>query len=165
VAMGLKTKVEIIEFGYVPAPADVAVRLELQAGDVVQRAVRVRKHENLPFSYLTTWVPESVGRTYTEADMLERPLLSLFEKTGIVVTEADQSISAKLADTQTALRLGVELGAALLSIRRLVRDQSGKPVEFLEALYRPDIYEYKMKMTRKGKKAEFIWSDDTGITR
>jgi len=165
VAMGLKTKVEIIDFDYLPASADIAARLELQPGDLVQRAVRVRTYEGTPFSYLTTWVPEHVGRTYSDKDMLETPLLSLFEKAGIIVTEAEQSIFAKLADTQTSARLGINLGAALLSIRRLVRDQKSRPVELLEALYRPDMYEYKMKMERKGKKAEFIWSDDNGISR
>jgi GntR family transcriptional regulator len=165
VAMGLKTKVEILEFGYLAAPIDVAAKLGLQPGERVQRAVRVRTYEGAPFSYLTTWVPEIVGRAYDEADMLETPLLSLFERSGIVVTEAEQSISAKLADTQTSSRLGVDLGAALLSLRRLVRDQKGQPVELLEALYRPDMYEYQMKMERKGKKAEFIWSDDRTISR
>ena len=164
-AMGLRTRVDLIEFDYVPAPPDVAARLELPPGAIVQRVVRVRRHENTPFSFLTTYVPEEVGRSYGPDDLLERPLLSLFERAGIKVARADQTITAKLADTRVAPLLEVEIGAALLGIRRLVRDQSGKPVELLEALYRPDIYEYQMMMTRKGKKAEFIWSDSSTLAR
>lgn len=164
-AMGLKTQVELLAFEYVPASADIAATLELEAGVLVQRAVRVRSHETIPFSFLTTHVPEQIGRTYSQADLLERPLLALLEKAGVRVAEADQSITAKLADSHTAPRLNVELGAALLCIRRVVRDQTGKPVEVLEALYRPDIYEYQMKMTRAGKRSGFIWSDQLGMAR
>jgi GntR family transcriptional regulator len=164
-AMGLKTQVELLAFDYVPASADVAARLELEPGMTVQRVVRVRSYEATPFSFLTTHVPEAIGRTYGEADLLERPLLSLLEKAGVRVAEADQNITAKLADTNTAPRLGVEFGAALLCIKRVVRDQNQRPVEFLEALYRPDIYEYQMKMTRNGKRPGFIWSDEIGIAR
>ncbi|MFV0493112.1 MAG: GntR family transcriptional regulator [Pseudorhodobacter sp.] len=165
VAMGRKTSVEVIEFGYTSPGPDIATRLALEDGEEVQRAIRVRRHEGQPFSHLTTWVPASVGRQYTREDISETPLLSLFEKAGIVITEAEQRMSAKLADTQTARLLGVELGTALLSIRRLVRDDSGRPIELLEALYRPDLYEYTMHMTRRGKQAKFVWSDDMRFLR
>ncbi|MBS7699783.1 MULTISPECIES: GntR family transcriptional regulator [unclassified Chelatococcus] len=158
-AMGLKTRVDLVEFDYISASPEIAARLELEPGAIVQRVVRVRRHEDTPFSFLTTHVPEAVGRSYSQVELLERPLLSLFEKAGIKVARADQTITAKLADTRVAPLLDVDIGAALLSIRRLVRDQKGKPVEFLEALYRPDIYEYQMSMTRKGKRSEFLWSD------
>lgn len=165
VAMGRKTGVEIIEFGYINAPSEVSTLLELPAGDVVQRVIRVRSFEKTPFSFLTTWVPERIGRTYTAKDLQEHPLLSLLEQGGTQITDAEQTISAKLADTRTAPRLGVELGAPLLAIRRVVRDQNGAPIELLEALYRPDIYEYRMKMARKGNKQEFVWADDTVVSR
>lgn len=164
-AMGLKTKVDLIEFDYVTASPEVCAHLELAPGAVVQRVVRVRKHKDTPFSFLTTYVPEAVGRSYGPDDMLERPLLSLFEKAGITVARADQTITAKLADTRVAPLLGVEIGAALLGIRRVVRDQEDTPIELLEALYRPDIYEYQMSMTRSGKSPEFIWSDSSLLVR
>ncbi|CAH1694082.1 GntR family transcriptional regulator [Hyphomicrobiales bacterium] len=159
-AMGLKTRVDLIEFDYVPATVEIAARLELEPGAIVQRAVRVRRHEDTPFSFLTTHVPEAVGRNYEADQLLERPLLSLFEKAGVTVARADQTITAKLADTRVAPLLDVDIGAPLLGIRRVVRDEKGDPIEFLEALYRPDIYEYQMSMTRRGKKHEFIWSDN-----
>lgn len=164
-AMGLRTKVDLIEFDYVAAPVDVAEKLEIAPGSVVQRVVRVRSHESIPFSFLTTYVPEAIGRTYESGDLLEQPLLALFEKAGVTAAQADQTITAKLADTRVAPLLGVEFGAALLNIKRLVRDKSGTPIELLEALYRPDIYEYQMKMTRTGKKKEFIWSEAASAPR
>jgi len=49
-AMGLKTQVNLLEFAYEPAPPDVAAALQIQAGEEVQRAVRVRSLEAGPFS-------------------------------------------------------------------------------------------------------------------
>lgn len=164
-AMGLRTKVDLIEFEYVAAPKEVAERLEIAPGSIVQRVARVRSHEGVPFSFLTTYVPEAIGRTYESGDLLEQPLLALFEKAGVTVAHADQTITAKLADTLVAPLLKVEFGAALLGIRRLVRDDKNRPVELLDALYRPDIYEYQMKMTRAGRKKEFIWSEAAGSHR
>ena len=82
-AMGLKTQVDLIEFDYVPAIADIALRLDIPADTLVQRVIRVRRYENTPFSFLTTYVPEEIGRTYGPDELLERPLLSLFEKAGV----------------------------------------------------------------------------------
>jgi GntR family transcriptional regulator len=160
-AMGLKTQVDLVEFDYVRASAEVARRLEVRPCTLVQRVVRVRRHEGTPFSFLTTHVPEDLGRSYQAEDLLERPLLSLFEKAGVKVARADQTITAKLADTRVAPLLEVEIGAALLGIRRVVRDQDDRPIELLEALYRPDVYEYQMSMTRRGQKPIFTWADGT----
>src|SRR3546814_12519694 len=62
------------------------------------------------------------------------------------VARAEQSISAVLAEPGVAEQLGVAVGSALLSLHRVVRDESGRPVEWLYAQYRPDRYEYRMNM-------------------
>ena len=160
-AMGLKTDVELIEFAYLAAPPDIAARLELAAGAIVQKAIRVRSFEGTPFSFLTTHIPEAIGRSFEAADLEEKPLLALLERSGAKVSQADQTISAKLADTRVAPLLQVELGAALLCVKRLVRDQTGRAIELLEALYRPDIYEYQMTMSRAKQGATGLWSAST----
>jgi len=157
-AMGLRTRVRLIEFGYVPAPPLVAQKLKLEPGARVQRAVRVRYHENVPFSHLTTYLPEDIGRHCDERELSDTPLLLLMERAGIKVSAADQSVSAKLADTIVAPLLEIETGSPLLWVKRLVFDQNDRPVEYLNALYRPDIYEYQMNMSRvEGEKA-VLWS-------
>ena len=47
-AMGLATRVRLLDFGYVQASDEVAARLDLTPGAVVQKAVRVRSHEGAP---------------------------------------------------------------------------------------------------------------------
>lgn len=159
-AMGLRTRVRLVEFGYVPAPPMIAQKLRLEPGDRVQRAVRIRYHENVPFSHLTTYLPEDIGRHCDEHEMSDKPLLLLLERAGIKVSAADQSVSAKLADTITAPLLEVETGSALLWVKRLVFDQENRPVEYLNAFYRPDVYEYQMSMSRVEGETSALWSPD-----
>jgi len=157
-AMGLETEVSLIEFEYVTANDDVAKALECKSGAVVQRAVRVRSLDNGPFSYLITYVPQDIGNKFDANDLANEPLLQLLERSGVVVDGAKQTISATLADADVATHLNTEVGTALLEIRRVVTDQSGRPVEFIRALYRPDRYQYNMVLSRVQNESGNTWS-------
>jgi GntR family transcriptional regulator len=98
-AMGLKTKAELIEFGYVTAMPDMSDLLELPSDAVVQCSVRIRSFQNMPFSYLVAHVPESIGKSFTMEDMRSQPLLTLLERSGVKVESAYQTISARAADS------------------------------------------------------------------
>ena len=147
-AMGLKTDVDLLEFDYVVPDESVADALQCQMDDKVQRAVRVRRLESEPFSYLTTYVPESVGRSYSRRDLAAKPLLVLLERSGVEVSRAEQTISAVTADARVAGVLSVDPGAPLLRISRIVYDQQDRPVEYIIGLYRPDRYQYRMDLSR-----------------
>ena len=148
-AIGRETSVEVIEFGYVPAPDFIRTRLELEPNARAQRAVRVRSLDGEPLSQSTTYVPESIGRAYSAKDLASTPIIDLIERAGVVVGAAEQSISATLADSLIASRLKVGVGAPLLLMKRCVKDTSGKPAQYIEILYRPDRFEYRMSLTRE----------------
>lgn len=156
--MGLKTEVRVLEFGYTSAPAEVAAALEIPVRGPVQKAVRVRSHRGTAFSFLTTWVPAEIGRRYERGDLARRPLLALLEDAGYAVSRADQVISARVADTTVARALTMEVGGALLYVRRQVRDPADRVVEYIQALYRPDMYEYHMGMRRVSRSGKSLWS-------
>ncbi len=157
--MGLKTKVDIVDFGYEPAADDVAHALDLAVGAAVQRAVRVRSLDGAPLSFTTSYVPAALGRTYGRKDLAAKPLLELLERAGVLIGSADQSIGAVRADAAVAPRLGVRVGSPLLSVTRTVFDQHGRPVEYIAILYRPDRYQYRMKLTRVQGPATKLWSE------
>lgn len=158
IEMGLKTEVRVISFGYPRATAEVADILGIAPGSRVQKAVRVRSHDGIPFSHLTTYVPEDIGRTFDEAEMASNPLLVLLERAGAKIAHAEQTITAKLAAPEVARLLEVEPGAALLSIARVVRDEAERPVEYITGLYRPDTYEHRMSFNRRRAEGRSVWS-------
>jgi GntR family transcriptional regulator len=159
-AMGVKTKVRLIEFSYITSPADIAQLLEIPPHTVAQKAVRVRSHRGKPFSHLTTYVPEDIGRSYQQLDLAAKPLLQLLERAGVKVSRADQVITAKLADVSVAPLLELDVGAPLLCVKRQVRDQNDRIVEYIEALYRPDLYEYHMTLSRTPGSDTLIWAPE-----
>jgi len=156
--LGLKTSVSIVEFGYVPAAEEVRAALDLPEGAEVQRAVRVRSHEGIPLSYSVSFVPAEIGRAYDRKDMMTAPLLAMLERAGILIGSADQTIGAALADSVVAPLLGVRKGTALLAVERLVYDLQERPVQWLQGLYRPDRYQYRMKLNRVQGRAAKLWS-------
>lgn len=157
VEMGQSTAVRLLSFAYVEPSAGIAQALGLSPDERVQRAVRVRLVDGQPFSHLTTSVPERIGRSYSQADLAALPLLALIERSGVEVARARQSIRATLAGPEVAEALGVEIGASLLAVRRLVTDRDGRGVEHLEALYRPDRYEFTLELVREGGAAARRW--------
>lgn len=159
-AMGLKTTVKLIEFAYITAPVDVARAMEIEPRTIVQKATRVRSHKGQPFSYLTTYVPEDIGSSYQQVDLAVKPLLQLLERAGVKVAGANQVITAKLADVIVAPLLQLEVGAPLLCVRRRVHDHKKRIVEYIEALYRPDLYEYHMALGRQTEKGESVWTTE-----
>lgn len=156
--MGRRTQVRLVEFSYGPAPQDVARALNLAPREKVQRAWRIRSMDGQPFSSLVTYVPERIGRTYTQEELGSGPLLHLIERSGTSVDRATQRLSAALAGPETARELGVEIGAALIHLTRVVLDREGRGIEYLSALYRPDMHSFEMALTRTGRGAERRWT-------
>lgn len=156
--MGRRTAVTLLSFDYLPAEGAVAQALGVGPDQLLQRAVRVRTVDRVPFSYLTTHVPESVAVTFTRQELAARPLLELLERAGVKVEHARQRISAALATPDVARALNVRSGSPLIELVRVVRDQSGRAVEHLHALYRPDRYAFEMDLVRSGTADIRSWS-------
>jgi GntR family transcriptional regulator len=157
VTMGLRTKVKVLSVERMRAPVDVASALQLQAGEVVQKAERVRSTPEGPLSHITTWVPESISAGFGKRELAQKPILVLLEESGVKVGRAEQTISARLADVLMAQHLDVAVGSALLAVRRLIYDEDDRPVQWLHGLYRPDRYEYQMQLSRVGSIDAKVW--------
>jgi GntR family transcriptional regulator len=157
VAIGQTTRVRLLAFGYASPPSRVMEALGLKHGEKAQRSIRVRIMNKDPYSYLTTWVPESIGGRYSETDLASTPLLTLLERSGVEVARAVQSISATRADPEIASALNLEIGAPLLAVHRVLEDRNRRGVEYLQALYRPDRYEFTLELARAADKAGKRW--------
>lgn len=162
VEMGRSTTARLLSFSYSAAPEPVRRAMNMEPGARVQIATRVRLAEGRPFSHLTTYVPEDIAANYSEGDLATTPLFQLLERSGVKIEEAHQSVSATLAAPDVAEALDVAVGSALMSLRRVVRDASGRGVEYLSALYRPDMFRLDMALTRVGDGSARHWEPRIG---
>jgi GntR family transcriptional regulator len=159
--MGRRTNVRLLAFDYIEGGSAVTQALGLDGGIELQRSVRVRSIVGEPFSYLTTHVPASIGRTFTRAELAAQPMLQLLERAGVKVEHATQRIGAGLATPAVAEALGVKTGSPLIELVRVVFDRTGKGVEHLHALYRPDRYSIAIDLIRSGSAENGGWRPAT----
>lgn len=156
--MGTHTQVKLLKMEYETPNPFIKNMLQLTSSELVQKSTRVRFYKGRPFSHLTAYVPEKLGRLYTEKELANSSLHSLFLKNGIEIQAADQTLTAILADPEKADALHLEISAALLCIKRLAYDKDQRPVEYLEAAYNPKQYEYRMKLRLDNEHNGGEWS-------
>jgi GntR family transcriptional regulator len=162
VEMGQRTEARLLSFSYGAAPGPVARALGLGETARVQTATRVRLVSGTPFSHLTTHVPAAIAAHYSEADLATTPLFRLLERSGVRIASARQSVTATLATPDVAAALHVAVGSALTSLTRVVTDVDGQGVEYLSALYRPDLYRLDMTLCRVGAGNDRHWEPVIG---
>lgn len=146
--IGRDTSIRLLDFGRVTPPPQVADALSLPAGDMTDRAIRVRSNEGVSFAHYTSWtVP--LGPVFCAENLRQNSRMELFRRIGLDLSEVDQTVSAEAADGTIADQLEVSLGSPLLVITRITRDQRGRAFDYLRALYRSDRFQYQMKMSAK----------------
>lgn len=150
VDMSLHTTVEVLEWRTITAASELAGPLQLEVGAKVKKIVRRRRTQDAYLSHITAYVPAALATGFGRAELARKPILRLLEEAGVVLGRTHQTISARQADVAVAEALGIEIGSALLAVQRLVYDVDDRPVQLLHGLYRPDLYEYEMEISRIG---------------
>jgi len=139
------------------APAHVAALLASGAAPVlrIQRQRAVGKGE--PFTLLTTWVASAHAHWISRRQLRSAQTLRVLEEAGVEIARAEQTVTARMADELTAGLLHVPVGSSLLAMATFFTDGQDAPVALLEALYRPDRYEYRLSMRRRGTGQHRRW--------
>lgn len=144
ISMGQSTTVRVLSLTTIKASASEADFLRLNLGDPLVRCTRLRLHGGTPFSYIINHVPGDIGKHLRPEAWKKGSILRQIETgLGIRMGDADQTISASPADAHLARLLKTGIGAALLSVDRVVRSVEGRPVEHVHSYYRSDIYSFK----------------------
>lgn len=144
--LGATTDVRVLEFGYEVPPADVVAIFSLGETQMLQRAVRVRLQNGEPFVHLTTFIADRVSATFGREDMERHALFELIRRAGVQLHSGHQTVSATLATPLVSQRLNVKIGAPLLRTVRVLNDTDGNPVEHLEVLASPELFQLRFSL-------------------
>lgn len=128
------------------APADIARRLDLRAGDGVVAIRRVLSFDRVPTVLDDIWLNGVVfrGLTAERIAAYHGPLYGLFESEfATPMTRAEEQIRAVAADATTAPMLKVAVGTPLLSVERVSMTYGGRPVELRRGLYLTTRHHYR----------------------
>lgn len=127
--------------------ADVRDRLRERA---VWQLKRLRFADDTPIAVEHAFYPPDIGIELEKRDLVSILMYRVFEtELGFDIKDAQQTISACVADATTAKLLGVGVGSPLLSIERLTTCALGRPLELLRAVYLPEYFRLSINLTRR----------------
>lgn len=136
----------ILSFGLIEAPPHVARGLRLAEGSSVIHIKRLRLANDEPVGLHDAYI---AGVEFTRDELEEfNSLYAVLEEHDIILTEGDDVIEAIEATEELSQMLKVRQGSPLLQMTRSSRDSTGRTVEFVEAVYRADLYRYAIRLKR-----------------
>jgi GntR family transcriptional regulator len=150
-ARGLRPGYRDVHTAVVRAGAEVAAALGVEPRTPVVRVDRLHLADDDPIALSSSYIsPTAVAPD----DPIDEGVLSmslyawLEDHRGVRIAGGTEVIESDVADEETAARLQVPVGAALLVARRAARDQAGAPVEYAVRRYRADRYRYRIELSR-----------------
>lgn len=145
-ARDLRPESRILVFEPVPASTTIAEALDVDEGDDVLRIKRARLAEGQPVGIHDTYVRDvPLQRQELEA---AGSLYTVFAQHNVTLAEGKEVFKAITADEELSQHLGVSVGAPLLQVTRTTVDIEGRPVEYVIATYRAELYEYTVRLKR-----------------
>lgn len=117
--------------------------LRVDDNEQVLKVERVRCADGTPLVVLKSYLPRWVGLTGHED--LTGSLYELFQhRLGLKFGKAFQYIEAEQASSSLARSLEVPPRSPVLVLRRTLYAEDGRPIEYVEGLYRADRYRYSI---------------------
>jgi len=137
---GRESERQVLQFGFVDAPPNVASLL----GDEVLEVIRVNLADGEPFARVTVWCDAQLAADMSRRDVETSTFVDLL---GDRLGHATQVISAVAADDATAHALKVGVGSPLLRVRRITRTTNGANALVSEHLYPAEHTEFEVTLS------------------
>jgi GntR family transcriptional regulator len=120
---------------------------KLQLADTLATVVRrARTIDGYVFAFTKNYIPPRLGELITVGELKASGLMTLLESKNIRFALARQVIRAELADIEVSSQLTMDIGAPVLFVERLLIDENGQPVQFVQSWYRADLYEFSVTL-------------------
>jgi GntR family transcriptional regulator len=136
-AIGREPATTVVGLERVLADIDVADALGVELGTEVVHIERLRatSASAQPLAILRNWLLAEVAATITIADLERRGLYGLLRERGVRPHSAVQRLGAVGAPAADAALLHLPVGAPLVTMRRVMQDDTGRIVELGDHRY------------------------------
>ncbi|MFD5711220.1 GntR family transcriptional regulator [Streptomyces pharetrae] len=144
-AAGQRPATRVLRNERVPATADVAAALGVPEGAEVVALERLRLTHGTPVAFLRNHLPPDL--LAPDTDRLEATgLYRMLRAAGLTLHSARQTVGARAATAEEAVRLDEHEGAALLTMERTAYADTGRAVEHGSHLYRASRYAFDFQL-------------------
>ena len=148
---GMRSSTELLSRTLGEAEGQAAVALELDPAATVLRFERLRLAADSPIGLQTVTLPVRVADAapggLSDDDLLygDSSLDYLRDRLGVSIGTSTRTIGATSLEARHARVLNANVGDPALRVRRVVRSSTGTPVEYFDAVYRGDAFEYSLE--------------------
>ena len=150
---GLRPSGHLLDYGHRLACADDETH-PFPPGSPLVRAVRVRSANDVVVGLHTVHVPSAIAEAvgFTEERLRAEPgasFYALLDAGGVLLTWAEERLSARVAGPEEAAVLGAAVGAPIRRVVRVSRDDRDRVVEVVRADYLGSRYDYVVHLERR----------------
>ena len=146
---GLTPGGRVLERGVRPATMEEADALGLAPGAPLFELERLRSMDAVPILVDRARVPIALASGIDQVDLEGTSLYEVLEdRYGIRPARARFTVEAIAADARRAKLLDLEPGQPLLRCEQQTEDESGRPIELCEMVYRFDRYRFRATLVR-----------------
>ncbi|HEY7401049.1 MAG TPA: GntR family transcriptional regulator [Actinomycetota bacterium] len=146
---GLRPGARVLERQVRPATIEEAEALGLAPGAPLLELERLRSMDDVPIMIDRTRIPLSLAPGLDDLDLESTSLYVVLEdRFGLRPSRARFTVDAIAADPRRAKLLGLEPGQPLLRCQQQTEDESGRPIELCEMVYRGDRYRFHATLQR-----------------
>jgi GntR family transcriptional regulator len=149
---GWPLSTQVLSLEQVPAPPYVAHALDLKEGASIYELRRLRLVDEDPLSLQTAYLPVDLCPDLEEND-LTRSLYRLLEtRYGVRLWNGQEVLRARCAAPHEAQILRIQGSTPVMYMERSTYAANGAAVEYLEAVWRGDRYDFKVTLSRPQNK-------------
>ena len=148
---GIESSTRLLSRTVTTPDARAAIALELTSDAPVLRFERLRLAGDIPIGLqvvtLSVELFGGMADRLSDQDLLygESSMDYLHERLGFGVGKSSRTIEAIGLEPHHVELLGGELGQPALRVRRTASDEHRRPIEYFEAVYRGDMFEYSLE--------------------
>lgn len=135
VASGSDPVTDVLRVETIPATAPIAKVLRIGQREPVLHLIRRRSIGSRPLALLRNWLIADVCRGVDAESLSATGLYALLRAAGVRPHSADQRVGAKAADLDEADALHIAEGAPLVTMRRVMFDDTGRIIELGDHVY------------------------------
>ena len=149
---GFMARSRVLEQGVLPAPADVAERLQVPDGTPVFRLHRLRLADGEPMGLQTAYIPTLLAPGIEELSFVDASLYEVLgSRYALFAAAARETHQAVPMTEEVAALLRVPAGSPALAAERLTTLSDGRPLEFVQSIMRGDRYKIVLDLTRSAR--------------
>jgi GntR family transcriptional regulator len=147
---GLTAAARVLESRARQATIDEAEQLSLAPGAPLFELRRLRLMDDVPILVDHSVIPLSYAPELAHVDFEAASLYEELERHGLHPARARFAVEAVAADERHAALLDLQRGEPLLRCHQVTEDDTGRPIELCQMVYRGDRYRFRATLVRHG---------------